>query len=62
MRERIITLYTDQKAFASTMGITDQTLGAYVAVVDREGNNLGFVQGEFSKVKALKIMGLLRSK
>ena len=62
MRERIITLYTDQKAFASAMGIADQTLGAYVAVVDRKGNNLGFVQGEFSKVKATKIMGLLGSK
>ena len=62
MRERIITLYTDQKAFASSMGITDQTLGAYVAVVDRKGNNLGFVQGEFSKFKAAQITSLLRSK
>ena len=62
MRERIITLYTDQKAFASAMGIADQTLGAYVAVVDRKGNNLGFVQGEYSKVKAAKITSLLRSK
>ena len=62
MRERIITLYTDQKAFASSMGIDDQTLGAYVAVVDRKGNNLGFVQGEFSKMKAAKITSLLRSK
>ena len=62
VRERIITLYTDQRAFASSMGIEDQTLGAYVAVVDRKGNNLGFVQGEFSKGKAAKINGLLRSK
>ena len=62
MRERIITLYTDQKAFASSMGIDDQTLGAYVAVVDRKGNNLGFVQGEFSTAKAAKITSLLRSK
>ena len=62
MRERIITLYTDQRAFASSMGIEDQTLGAYIAVVDRKGNNLGFVQGEFSKVKAAKIINLLRPK
>ena len=59
MRERIITLYTDQQAFASSMGINDQPLGAYVAVVDRKGNNLGFVEGEFSKVKAVKITSLL---
>jgi len=62
MRERIITLYTDQKAFASSMGFDDQTLGAYVAVVDRRGNNLGFVEGGFSKIKSAKINSLLRSK
>lgn len=62
MRERIITLYTDQRAFASSMGIDDQRLGAYVAVVDRKGNNLGFVQGEFSKAKAAKIITLLKPK
>jgi hypothetical protein len=62
MRERIITLYTDQRAFASSMGIDDPKLGAYVAVVDRKGNNLGFVQGEFSKIKAAKIISLLRSR
>lgn len=62
MRERIITLYTDQRAFASSMGIVDQMLGAYVAVVDRKGNNLGLVQGDFSKGKAAKITSLLRSK
>jgi hypothetical protein len=62
MRGRIITLYTDQKAFASSMGLDDQTLGADVAVVDRKGNNLGFAQGEFSKIKAAKIISLLRSK
>ena len=62
MRDRIITLYTDQKAFASSMGFDDPTLGAYVAVVDRKGNNLGFVEGDFSKIKAAKIKSLLRSK
>ena len=62
MRERIITLYTDQKAFASSMGFDDQTLDAYVAVVDRKGNNLGFARGGFSKIKAAKINSLLRPK
>ena len=62
MREHIITLYTDQRAFASSMGIDDQTLGAYVAVVDRKGHHLGFVQGEFSPIKAARITSLLRSK
>jgi hypothetical protein len=62
MRERIITLYTDQRAFASSMGIDDQKLGAYVAVVDRKGNNLGFVQGAFSKTKAANIINLLKAK
>ena len=62
MRERVVTLYTDQRAFALSMGIDDQTLGAYVAVVDRKGNNLGFIQGAFSKVKAAKITRLLRTK
>lgn len=55
MRNRIITLYTDQKAFASSIGIDDQGLGAYVSVVHRKGNNLGFVRGEFSKAKAAKL-------
>jgi hypothetical protein len=44
------------------MGFDDQTLGAYVAVVDRRGNNLGFVEGGFSKIKSAKINSLLRSK
>ena len=53
---------TPNTSKSAIMGIEDQTLGAYVAVVDRKGNNLGFVQGDFSKGKAAKIINLLRSK
>ena len=61
-RDHIVTLYTDQKAFAASMGLNPQTLGAYIVVVDRKGNNLGFVEGDFSKSKANKIWGLLKLK
>ena len=59
---RVLVDIAAQANLADGMGIADQTLGAYVAVVDRKGNNLGFVQGEYSKVKAAKIINLLRSK
>ena len=61
-RDHIVTLYTDQKAFAASMGLNPQMLGAYIVVVDRQGNNLGFVEGAFSKSKASKIKGLLKLK
>ncbi len=62
VRDRVITLYTDREAFAKSMGFEYDKLGAYVAVVDRSGNNLGIVKGAYDEVKAKELLGLLGMK
>jgi len=61
IRDRVITLYTDREAFAKSMGFEFDPLGAYVAVVDRSGKNLGTMKGEFDETKAESILSLLRA-
>jgi hypothetical protein len=59
IRDRVITLYTDREAFAKSMGFEFDPQGAYVAVVDRSGKNLGIVKGAFSEEKAQIVLNLL---
>lgn len=62
IRDRVITLYTDREAFAKSMGFKYDKQGAYVAVVDRSGRNLGMVKGSFDERKAKTILDLLEPK
>lgn len=59
IRDRVITLYTDSEAFAKSMGFEYDKHGAYVAVVDRSGKNLGAVKGVYDEAKAKEILDLL---
>ena len=61
VRERVITLYTDTEDFSESMGFEFDEHGAYVAVVDRTGQNLGMVKGPYDESKAkilLRLLGL----
>jgi len=61
VRERVITLYTDTEDFSESMGFEFDEHGAYVAVVDRTGQNLGTVKGPYDQSKAkilLRLLGL----
>ncbi len=62
VRDRVITLYTDREAFAKSMGFAYDKQGAYVAVVDRSGKNLGMVKGAYDETKAKEILTLLELK
>jgi hypothetical protein len=59
IRDKVITLYTDREAFAKSMGFDFDPQGAYVAVVDRSGKNLGIIKGAFSEEKAKTVLSLL---
>jgi hypothetical protein len=56
IRERVITLYTPRDAFIKAMGITTGTTSIYAAVVDRQGQVLEIVEGDFTPDKAAKIL------
>ena len=59
VRDRVITLYTDREAFSKSMGFEYDKQGAYIAVVDRSGKNLGMIKGPYDGIKAKTILGLL---
>ena len=62
IRDRVVTLYTNRQAFAKSMGFQYDKQGAYVAVVDRSGKNLGIAKGAYDEVKAKELLGLLEIK
>jgi hypothetical protein len=51
-RERTITLYTDRLSLLRAMGLPQVTTTIYAVVVDRSGNVLAKVEGDYSKEKA----------
>jgi hypothetical protein len=62
VRDRVITVYTDREAFATSMGFDYDKEGAYVAVIERSGKNLGVVKGPYDENKAKVILDLMSMK
>jgi hypothetical protein len=58
-RERTITLYTDRNALLKAMGLPEITSVIYAVVVDRAGNVLASVEGDFTVEKANSLIAAL---
>ncbi len=54
-RDRTITLFTDRSALMTAMGLPEQFNTIYAVVVDRAGNVLVSLEGDYSAEKALLI-------
>ncbi len=52
MRNRVITLYTDRAAFVKALGFKNSTRTIYVAVINRAGQVLASVEGDYTSEKA----------
>ncbi len=52
MRNRVITLYTDRETFVQAMGFKSSTKTIYVAVINRSGQVLASVEGDYTSEKA----------
>jgi hypothetical protein len=59
-RERTITLFTDRAALMVAMGLPEQFNTIYAVVVDRAGNVLLNLEGDYSAEKALLIKNALK--
>jgi hypothetical protein len=59
-RERTITLYTDRLALLKAMGLPEITTTIYAVVVDRTGNVLAKVEGDYTKEKADTLIAALK--
>jgi len=62
IRDRVVTIYTDQEAFSHALGIEFEKTAAYALVVDAQGKVLGFVKGAYDLKKASTILQLLKMK
>ena len=62
IRERVVTIYTNQALFSQALGIPFEKSAAYALIVDRRGKNLGFVTGAYTPAKAAIILRLLKTK
>lgn len=58
-RERTITLYTDRLVLLKAMGLPEVTTTIYAVVVDRSGNVLAKVEGDYSAEKAALMLAAL---
>ena len=52
MRNRVITLYTDRDAFVQAMGFKNSTRTIYAAIINRAGQVLASVEGDYTSEKA----------
>lgn len=62
IRDRVVTIYTDQEAFSNALGIHFEKTTAYALVVDGDGKILGFEKGAYNRRKAYMILRLLKMK
>ncbi|MBU3627177.1 hypothetical protein ICN48_13175 [Polynucleobacter sp. JS-Safj-400b-B2] len=63
-RDHIVVLYADRELFCQSLGIDCDEREAYIAVIDRAGNNFITLKGQFSKEKGnqiLRTLGLAHS-
>lgn len=52
MRNRVITLFTDRETFVQAMGFKNSTRTIYAAVINRAGQVLASVEGDYTSEKA----------
>ena len=62
IRDRVVTIYTDQEAFSQALGVQFEKTAAYALVVDGHGKIVGFVKGTHNPRKAATILRLLEVK
>ena len=62
IRERVVTIYTNQELFSQALGIEFERSAAYALVVDQHGKHVGFVKGAYDSEKGAMILRLLNSK
>jgi hypothetical protein len=59
-REKTITLYTDRVALLKAMGLKESIKGIFAVVLDRQGNVLASVEGDYSSAKASTLVDALK--
>ncbi len=59
IRDRVVTLYTNQENFSKSLGIPFDPKGAYALVLKPSGHPIGYVSGEFDQEKAKTITEML---
>ena len=60
IRDRVVTIYTDQEAFSKALGIQFEKTAAYALVVDGHGKIVGFEKGAYNLRKASIILRHLK--
>jgi hypothetical protein len=59
-RARTVTIFTKRAAFLKAMGLPESTDTIYAAVVDRGGNILARVEGDFTSLKAGVLLAAIK--
>jgi hypothetical protein len=59
-RERTVSLFTDRLALLKAMGLLEVTTTIYEVVVDRTGNVLAKVEGDYTKENADTLITALK--